>query len=227
MYDIIIFDFDGTLVDSDRVIDQLMEHFVDRYQMQPMDRQSFDELKSLPLREKIRKTGLPLYKLPRLVKEVKQSYANHIDLLELVPGIENLIKDLAGQSKRLFILSSNASDNIVRFLKHHEIDQFEAVYSAPDLMRKDKGIRQLLKKHQLNAKKVIYIGDELRDIAACQKIPIDIAAVTWGHDTKNLLQTGNPNYLISRPDELYHILNSAQNHQDTAFSLNMSSKASH
>ncbi len=224
MYDIIIFDFDGTLVDSDRIIDQLMDHFIVRYKMRPMDRQSFDELKTLPLREKIRKTGLPLYKLPRLVKEVRRSYAEHLHLLEMVPGIEKLINDLSSQSKRLFILSSNSTQNIDYFLNSHGIDQFEAVYSAPDLLRKDKGIRQLLKKHQVNAKKAIYIGDELRDITACQKVPIDIAAVTWGHDTETLLQTGQPNYLVRQPDDLHSILNKAPRRMDHAVKLEINNE---
>ncbi len=206
MYESVIFDFDGTLVNSDPVIDQLLAYFVQRYKTEHLDRASFELLRTLPLREKILKSGLPLYRLPQLAREARQAYANHIDLLELTPGIEAVLNRLADYPVRLFILSSNAADNIQQFLNLNQFDFFDDIDSAPNIMKKERGISRLLRRHKINPKKAIYIGDELRDIQACQKIPLDIAAVTWGHDSADLLRSGRPTYLIDKPDSLFTLL---------------------
>ena len=53
---------------------------------------------------------------------------------------------------------------------------------------------------------VVYIGDEERDIAACKKCKISIIAVTWGFDSKELLEKNNPHYLADTPKELLEII---------------------
>lgn len=206
MYESVIFDFDGTLVDSDPVIDQLLAYFVQRYKTEHLDRAAFELLRTLPLREKILKSGLPLHKLPRLAREARQAYSNHIDLLVLMPGIEKVLRQLSEYPVRLFILSSNAADNIQQFLDMHQFNFFDDIDSAPNIMRKEKGISRLLRRHKIDPQRAIYIGDELRDIQACQKIPLDIAAVTWGHDSAELLISGKPTYVIDKPASLFSLL---------------------
>jgi phosphoglycolate phosphatase len=41
-----------------------------------------------------------------------------------------------------------------------------------------------------------------KDMIACKKCKIDVIGVTWGLDTKNLLSSAGPAYLIEQPHEI-------------------------
>ncbi len=50
--------------------------------------------------------------------------------------------------------------------------------------------------------KVVYVGDEARDVAAARKAGVDAAAVTWGYQARQLLHDRAPVYLADSPEEL-------------------------
>jgi phosphoglycolate phosphatase-like HAD superfamily hydrolase len=50
----------------------------------------------------------------------------------------------------------------------YNIDIFDAIHSSYNLFGKSGTINAFLKTHQLKKEEIIYIGDELRDIQACQ-----------------------------------------------------------
>jgi phosphoglycolate phosphatase-like HAD superfamily hydrolase len=53
---------------------------------------------------------------------------------------------------------------------------------------------------------VVYVGDEERDVVAARQAGVDIAAVTWGYNSPELLAVQEPDYLIDYPDELRTLL---------------------
>ena len=71
---------------------------------------------------------------------------------------------------------------------------------------KKRKIKKLLKKSGYKTNDAIYIGDEVRDVLACQSIPLEVAAVTWGYETKTKLEEPNANYIVESIDELSQLL---------------------
>ena len=53
---------------------------------------------------------------------------------------------------------------------------------------------------------VIYIGDELRDIEACEKIGMDIIPVTYGYDKPSFLKSNYAKALMDSPESLFQYL---------------------
>lgn len=206
MYKAIIFDFDGTLVDSTRALGQVYHHLAEKHGLQKISAEEIEEIRSLPVREKLRMGGIPLYKLPGLIREARHEYASHIEHLQLFEGMEDILAELKSRNITMYILSSNSASNIRKFLASHNLDYFQEIYSSPNIMRKDAVIRKLLRNSEFTASQVIYIGDEIRDVLACQKVPVDIAAVAWGHDTAELLASGKPTFLLRQPADIIDIL---------------------
>jgi len=53
-----------------------------------------------------------------------------------------------------------------------------------------------------------YIGDEVRDIeAVLNKDNLYSIAATWGYNSKLLLQSHNPNFIVDKPLDLIDIFN--------------------
>jgi len=60
----------------------------------------------------------------------------------------------------------------------------------------------LLKKHKIKRNSVIYVGDETRDIDALKRIKIPIIAVSWGFNSRKILEQQDPTCLIDHPNQL-------------------------
>ena len=91
-------------------------------------------------------------------------------------------------------------------LHHRGLDVFDFIHSESNLLGKNRALLHLLQKHALNRESVLYVGDEVRDIEACQKISVAIIAVTWGFHRRELLGRHHPTYLVDSADEIRAIV---------------------
>ncbi|MMZ48164.1 Pyrophosphatase PpaX [compost metagenome] len=202
----IIFDFDGTLVKSRTLAVDLFNELSDKYGYTKMEYDEVEELSKLSIMERVHKLNVPILKFPMLVKEMKQLYKSYIIELDLVEGISDLLYGLKSKGYQLGILSSNTEDNINHFLKTNNIQVFDYVFVASNLFGKDKAIKKLINHYQLPKEQVLYIGDELRDVEACQKINIPFVGVAWGFDSEELLSKGNSKIIVHDPHEVYGVV---------------------
>ncbi|MDD5622464.1 MAG: HAD-IA family hydrolase [Actinomycetota bacterium] len=199
----IIFDFDGTLVDSSYAVEKLFQYFKQKYKKTYMDREQFRKINALPLMQKIKKMGVPLYKLPVISLEAKRVYFSYIGKIKIIEGIPDLLAKLVQSGLDLSIISSNSVRNINHFLDINKINCFSDIYSAPNMLKKNEDIIKLLKKKKLAKENILYIGDELHDIVACKRIPVKVAAVTWGLGSIDILKGGKPDCICSTPMDIY------------------------
>jgi len=199
----VIFDFDGTLVDSSYAIEKLFQYFKQKYKRNDMDKEQFRKINTLPLKQKIKKMGVPLYKIPAISLEAKRVYSFYIGKIKIIEGIPDLLLKLVQLGLEMSILSSNSVRNINHFLKINKINCFSDIYSAPNMLKKNEDIIKLLKKKKLAKENILYIGDELHDVVACKMIQIKVAAVTWGLDSIDSLKDGKPDLICQTPMEIY------------------------
>ncbi len=202
----IIFDFDGTLVDSSAVVEKLFQYFKGKYVKNNLDKEKFNKIKTLPLMQKFKEMEVPLYKLPAIFLEAKKIYSSHIGEIRIIEGIPELLSKLEKLGLELNILSSNSVRNISYFLKIKHINYFSGIYSASNMLKKDEAILKIIRKKKLARENILYIGDETNDIAACKKIKVKIAAVTWGFDSIDSLKSYGPDCICYTPVEIYEYI---------------------
>ena len=201
----VIFDFDGTLADTGHILYKVHDRLSEKHNLPPIPHDELDEIRSMPIRARFKKAGVPLFKLPQLLRETLQIYSEFIGSAEPFPGIEDMIRSLKAQGLILTIISSNTAKNINSFLKNHQLDLFDHIRSTSSLFGKHRTIIQALRELSIAGDDAVYVGDELRDITACRKVPIRIIAVSWGYDHLSLLQEGKPDYLVHSPEEITHL----------------------
>ncbi len=203
----VIFDFDGTLADTGHILYKVYDRIIEKHNMNPMPRSELEQMRSLPIRERFRQAGVPLFKLPRLAADTIKIYSEFIGTAEPFPGIEELIQSLKAQGYVLSIVSSNTSRNIQSFLEDHDLKLFDHILCTSSLFGKHRTINQALNELGIDNNEAVYVGDELRDIISSKKIPIRIIAVSWGYDHLSLLQEGKPDYIVHSPDEIQKVIN--------------------
>src|SRR5579883_1102110 len=204
----IIFDFDGTIADTVDALVCIANRLAEVFGYVPIAPEDLAMLKNLSSREIIKYSGIPLFKIPFLVKKVKSELKSKIPELKPIPGVKDVLIVLKSQGNRLGIITSNSQDNVTEFLKANNLeDLFDFIYSGVTIFGKTTIINNVLKQQQLNPQKVIYVGDETRDIEASKKANIKVIAVAWGFNSAEVLASQNPNFLIYQPSELLEVVN--------------------
>lgn len=206
MISYLIFDFDGTVVDSASLYVRLANNLAEEFNL---PRKDFDEIKSfsgMTIKDRCKMLDIPLYRLPAMSIRMQEEIRNYIFELQWIDGIDDEIKKLKKMGFKLAIISSNSAANIKRFLKDKGLDVFDEIYSSKGLFDKHISINKLIRKLRIKKNEVVYIGDEYRDIRACKRSKIKIISVTWGFDSKELLARGNPDYIAHTPQELTDII---------------------
>ena len=133
---------------------------------------------------------------------IQKELHQRMDRVELFPGIEDLVRDLKRRAFRLGILTSNSRENVLKLLRARNLDVFDFIHSESNFFGKTRALEHLLQKHGLAKGDVIYVGDETRDIEACQHAGVAVIAVTWGFHRKDLLRAKNPTFLVDSAAEI-------------------------
>jgi len=202
----VIFDFDGTLVDSKDVFISVFNQLADKYSFKKIGQDNFEFLKKLSLMERGRFLNFPFYKIPLLAGEFYNLYKRSMKNLILIDGIKDLLDELKNKGYQLAVISSN-SENIIReFFHKNQIENINKVFCSHNIFAKDKIIRKFLRTYGLSNSEVIYVGDEPRDIVACKKNGVKIIWVGWGYDLIDMAKQECPDYIVHTPSEILDIV---------------------
>jgi haloacid dehalogenase superfamily, subfamily IA, variant 1 with third motif having Dx(3-4)D or Dx(3-4)E len=200
----VIFDFDGTLVDSKEVSIIIYNQLAQKYNMKKIENK--ENLLKLPLLERFKALDVPLIKLPFLVSDITKRYKSLLLNITMFSGIRELLIELNGRGYQLAIISSNSESNIRDYFQQNQLDVIGTIKSSTNIFGKDKVIKKFLTTHRISLPEVIYIGDEIRDVEACKKIGIKIICVEWGYDPIEMLKHKQPDYIVGSPQDILSIL---------------------
>ncbi|WP_172193785.1 HAD-IA family hydrolase [Saccharibacillus qingshengii] len=198
----IIFDFDGTIVHSRPLISKIYNRAAQKHGYRPIREDDQGPFAGHSITQRRKALGIPLYRMPALGLNVVLGYHRGIENLEVKPGIGELIDQLHEKGYPLSIISSNLERNIRAFLQNKGIDHFEQIRSARSLFGKHRAIRSFLKRNDLKAEEVLYIGDELRDIKAGRRTGVHVVSAAWGYDSLESMRRISPDFTVSRPTEV-------------------------
>lgn len=206
MIQYILFDFDGTLVNSKEIAVSILNQLAAKHNFKKVGKQDIKYLRTLSILERCRFLNLPFYKVPWIVLESRALYKSYIQKLLLFDGIKSMLEELQNQGFDLAVLSSNSESNIRTFLQKNQIESFKTIFTSSNIFGKDAVIKRFLKTHKLSNSQVIYVGDELRDIIACRKSGIGVIWVSWGYDSIEALREVKPDFIVNRPEEILTVI---------------------
>lgn len=202
----IIFDFDGTLADSHAVFMQAWNRFADQFKYDRVTSEDLVTTRNLTIHQRAKQFHFPMHKLPIILPKIYGYFKEHVKEVELFDGIKEMLTSLSQNDYKIVILSSNAKENIELLLKQEEIDSVSQVLTSSKLFSKDTILKKFLKQQQLKPEDVLYVGDEVRDIVACNRVGVPFMWVSWGLDGQELIEKEKPKYVVHTPEELANLL---------------------
>lgn len=197
---VIIFDFDGTIANTfDYTVD-----FLSRESTRgPVSGDQKAAMHGLSMYGIARRMGIPWHRLPGLFFRGRSQMSPAMDNIEPYGGMADVISQLKAKRHKLYILSTNTTRNIDKFLRRHKMENsFEHVYGGVGMFGKTPALRRLLREQGVEPGKAVYIGDELRDIMAAQALGVRVIAVSWGFARHADLKAQGPTAMARKPADI-------------------------
>ena len=210
MTKVIIFDFDGTLADTIDILLSITNRLSAEFGFKSATKEELAQLSNLNSWQILQYSGISIFKFPLLIRRLRAELHSEVPHIQLFPGIKEVLLELKKRGFQLGIITSNSRENVLGALERNGLqDTFTFIYSG-STFGKHKVINKWLRIENIHTEKVVYVGDEIRDIDAAKKTGIKVIAVGWGFNSPQALAAQNPNFLIERPQELIEIINSWQ-----------------
>ena len=208
----LLFDFDGTLLDTNELIIQTFMHVLNKRfpgQYEPSDcvkfigpslAETFNEIAPNEAEE--------------LIKEYREwNHIHHDELVKEYEGVVETLEKLKDMGLRLVIVSTKRRETIARGLDiMGAAHLFEFVIGIDDVTHvKPDPEPILLAVEKLGVAKedAIMIGDNSHDILGGKNAGVRTAGVAWALKGRDFLQQFNPDYMLEHMSDLISIVKEA------------------
>jgi phosphoglycolate phosphatase len=205
-YENVIFDFDGTLADSYQWFLSIFDEIAQRYSLPRLDQSELLQLRKVDIRQISRQFNIPLWKIVQIGSHVQKKMASQIDKVLLVDGMQAVLDQLAAAGVRMAVVTSNAEENVKQVLGPVNVSRFEAFEAGVTLYGKKAKIDKVLMKMDVDPRRVLSIGDELRDMKSSHQAGVAFGAVGWGATELDVFRTHNPDELFTQPEEIVNVV---------------------
>lgn len=206
MKQVVIFDFDGTLANSLELMVKLYNAHADKFSALTVDMSELEAIRKIVREQGYAKAmkykHVKYAKVPQMIITLGKEMRQHMSEVQPFDGIIDSLRELKAKGYRLGVLTSNQEHLVREFLETHQYPLFDFIVSEKTLFGKDKALKRIIKKFALDKRGVVYVGDETRDIVACNKAGIDVIAVTWGLAGVGGFVKTSPTVIIDSPKEL-------------------------
>ena len=209
----IIFDFDGTLVNTNDVIIESWQATYEKYlgHRVPVSDiiSSFGEI----LMTTIKRT-MPGVDVQEAVAYYRQFQADHCDeLVHVYEGIPELLRELRNRGCKIGVATSRTKEGYDKYMEDLGLaDLVDAAATMDDVVRHKPHpdtVNKVLEKLGATPDEAIMVGDSRYDTGCAMNAGVDSVLVEWSHeiDEEELEESGFlPTYRIKSPLELLDII---------------------
>jgi phosphoglycolate phosphatase len=212
MKKLIIFDLDGTVLDS---VDDLMisaNKVRELHKLKPFDKKAILSCIGDGVQVFVDKLFSDVSVTPdNALAQFTTYYKEHIaDFTTPFEGIVELLQYLNRKGNIVGILSNKSEDLTKKVLKLLKIDKlFRFTYGGDSFKQKKPSslpVLEILKQFDINFENAVIIGDSPNDIKAGKGANISTIAVGYGYTDKEILLKYKPDYLVDFPLDIKTIL---------------------
>jgi len=209
----VLFDLDGTLIDSKRDIAASANSARQHYGFPPLPEDvigTFVGLGIMVLLEKAIETKDP-DRLTEAHGIFKEHYRIHcVDFTRPYPGTFELLETLRARHIKMAIVSNKPQEFTDLILKKLDLWDFFEVVMGPEATPNKKPhpepLLTALKKMEAEISEAVMIGDSTVDIEAARSANMLVGVLTHGYGTRDILAAADPDWMVDSLNEFIDIL---------------------
>jgi phosphoglycolate phosphatase len=212
MKELLIFDMDGTLVDTENDIVFTLNEALAEFNLPP---KTSDEIRRYigPGIDHLYDYALENSTVNRNEFNLvfKKHYRANLDKeTQLYTGIYDLLEELHTYPIKMAVLTNKPSEPAEKLCNIFNISPFLSDIIGPDTLGAYKpdptSIHYLLAKYRISKNNAIMIGDSTPDIAAAKAAGIDSVGVSYGYKDLQSIQNLNPTHIMPSVADLKKLL---------------------
>lgn len=207
-YKLVVFDWDGTLMDSlSRIVHSMQSAAVD-LGIEPHTTEAVHDIIGLALDQAIARLYPALSEAG--IQQMHERYAHHYVTGDQSPspfydGVPELLQQLHGSGVLLSVATGKSRKGLDRIMQAHQVEPlFHSTRCADETRSKPEPdmLLEILDYHGVGRGDAVMIGDTEFDLEMAARARVDAVGVTWGaHDVGRLLRH-NPRACVNTVQEL-------------------------
>lgn len=211
-YDVIIFDLDGTITESDLGITNSIRYSLNYFGIKK-ERESLKRHIGPSLSSTFREyLGDDEEKIKLAIEKYREYYVAGGMLENVVyEGVEETLKELKSRGKKVILASSKPMVFCQKILEHFNLDKYFDFIAGSNLdetrTKKPEVISFALESiGEAAGENVLMVGDRQYDVLGAKQLKIDSVGVVYGYGSREELETVGATYIIDKIDELLDIV---------------------
>ena len=209
----VLFDLDGTLIDSIELILSSARHAFEEWRVRPTDEEWVRGI-GTPLVQQLRAYAASDDEVALLLERYRRYQHEHHDrLTRCYDDVPEVIAALAQRGHRLAVVTSKASPIAHQSLEFVGLDRlFPVVVGYDDTPRHKpdpEPVRVALSRLGVRSDHAVFVGDSPHDILAGNAADVVTVAALWGPFDRETLAEAGPDHFIGCMAELPGVLDRA------------------
>lgn len=209
MFKYVVFDFDGTLVNSNYLIDLTLRETSKQVLNKEITKETIDDVWGKVLTEQMK--TLDPTRVDELCEFYSGFYRKHRDEhTTIFEGIKEMLDDLIKLGFKLSIVTNKGVSGLEHGLEMFGLeDYFDICLAKTDVVMKKphpEGLFKVMEFYNAKPEEMLFVGDSIHDLECGKNAGVDTVLVKWTVINLESLLKEKPNYVISTPDELIGIV---------------------
>jgi pyrophosphatase PpaX len=205
----VIFDLDGTLIDTNDLIIETFQHVVKESLGRFPTEDELNHVYGKTLNEQM--THFSAERSQELVDAYRAYYRTHMDAgTHLFEGVKALLDDLAEKGIKMAAVTNKGSRGVQHAFDKFDLGKyFTAAITADDVSigKPDpEGIITALNRLNVDAQEALFVGDSQSDIHAAKGAGVKSVLVGWTFFHEDHYATFGADFVIERPVDLIILL---------------------
>ncbi len=197
----VLFDLDGTLIDSTRLILDSYRHTMQVHFGRSFPDAEWIEGLGTPLRVQFRRFTDDDAEIQRMIATYRDwNLAHHDAMVRAFPGAVEAVRDIRGRGARLAIVTSKNRHGVDMGLARCGFDGlFDTIVTSDDLeaSKPDPApVIAALERLAVAPRTALFVGDSPHDIAAGRNAGTSTAACLWGPFDRARLEAERPDFVL-------------------------------
>lgn len=208
----VLFDLDGTLIDSERLILASYRHTMRKHLGHVPPEETWKATIGQPLVVQMKMFADREDKVSAMIRTyVDHNLANHNDYVNPFPGVRPLVEAIRESGRVLGIVTSKKRRATHMGLAQCDLpaEWFTAIVTADDVERykpEPEPVLEALDQLGISGAEALFVGDSTHDMRCGRAAGVLTAAVLWGPYTRAQLEPTEPDVWLEEPGDLLTVL---------------------
>jgi pyrophosphatase PpaX len=207
----VLFDLDGTLIDSIQLILASYHHTLAQHGYDPVPDAEWLRGVGTPLRTQLGPWARTPDQMEALVATYRDYNLSHHDrMIRVFPGIPPLVRSLQARGRRMGVVTSKNRDGTRRGLRLAGLeDAFEVLVCADDVAHPKphpEPVERAVAPLDADPGSTLFVGDSIHDLHSGREAGVLTGAVLWGPFARPELEPARPDFWLESPEALVELV---------------------